>query len=187
MLIAIFCSPTLFSTNFLQTLGRNWKFKVNMDSPANASDTVNETGTAFGGAHLDSSGSSRGVRGRAKLTTPAGARRARERAERLVQDAKRLRDEADQFDNVRKMDAAASAREKAKDRQAKKDARAPLAARPLTNAMFVQPAFKREEDDAQTSSKRAKRDESNERVTNDRLQVGNSIPGALVFSDQLVV
>jgi hypothetical protein len=129
----------------------------------------------------DTSGSSRGSRGRAKLTTPAGAKRARERADRLEQDAKRLREEADQFDSVRKINAGVCARENAMDKLARKEARAPQPARPLTNAMCVQPAV----DHVHVRTK--KRAKSSQSDMYDRLQIGHSIPGVFVFSGLLFV
>ncbi len=73
------------------------------------------------------------------LTTSAAAKRARERAHRLKEDSDWLLAEADRFENVRKIDAATNAREKAKEKQDRKALHAPKPARPLTNAMFTQP------------------------------------------------
>jgi len=149
---------------------------------AHGSAVSNASSTAS--SHLSRCRSKRDAPGK-PLTTPAAAKRARERAHRLKEDADWLLAEADQFENMRKTDAIKNAREKAKEKQHLKALHAPKPGRPLTNAMFRQPQPSDEdvkEEPAATKRTRSKRDDSNDsEISNARLQVGNPVPGKFVF------
>jgi hypothetical protein len=115
--------------------------------------------------------------------TPTAAKRARERAVRLEKNAQWLREEAERFENERKTNASANANEMANKKQQKKLTRSQQFGRPLTNAVYSQPALANDDEHMHTvSTKRAhpmKRDESTDSDLFDRLIVGQKLPGKL--------
>lgn len=152
--------------------------------PATSTSTLALTRGMFGSASSTKTTSSHGSTVRlggtkrdaqGKPLTATGVKHARERADRLEQEAQRLRDLVNRSENARKT----CAREKAEEQQKKKASRSQMPARPLTNAMFVQaprPVDTVVSRCTQQRSQRVRRDDSND-IAYNRLKVGDPLPG----------